>query len=32
MDAGYNVIRLAHLLAGLPVVLVARVELVKFSV
>ena len=26
MDAGYNVIRLAHLLAGLPVVLVARVR------
>ena len=26
MDAGYNVARLAHLLAGLPVVLVARVR------
>jgi hypothetical protein len=26
MDAGYNVTRLAHLLAGLPVVLVARVR------
>jgi hypothetical protein len=26
MDAGYNVTRLAHLLAGLPVILVARVR------